>query len=53
MKEFAMAPRDSKKDQNYQVMSGPTSERVFASVAEKGYINQQNNYKAIKNKNGG
>ena len=48
-----MKKRDGKKDKEYQVMSGPTSERVFPSMAKKGYADQMHSYRAIKDKNAG
>lgn len=49
-----MLDREGKKKNNqWQVMAGPTSERVFASSANTGYASQVNNYNAIKSKNAG
>ena len=54
MKEFSMLEREGKKkNNNWQVMAGPTSERVFASAANTGYASNQNKYNAIKSKNAG
>ena len=44
-----MISREGKTDKNFQVMSGPTSERVFKSMGTT-FINQRNSYQAIKDK---
>ena len=54
MKEFTMKARESKNKTNpFALMSGPTTERVFASSSNAAYINQVSKYKMIKDKNGG
>ena len=41
MKEFTMLEREGKqKNTQWQVMSGPTTDRVFASSANTGYTSQ-------------
>ena len=51
MKEFTMKAREGKN--NFVVMSGPTSERVFASSSNAAYVNQVSKYNMIKDKNAG
>ena len=37
MKDFAMKDREGKKDKNYSVMVGPTSERVNPGVHKSSF----------------
>ena len=46
-----MKDREGKKDINYSVMVGPTSERVNPSVHKASFAQHQKSYQAIKTKN--